>query len=171
MQDFNVSLFFLSLDFYLTAKNVCGHFSKIYNHVVPSHILFDKKYISTPLFKTILHMIFLLCYPFGFIVHVQLLNHSFIDSHMGRLVHYAVFSERHGDGQDWHYFFTEHRFTDIRSLLRHHMTNGLESQSSQNGENRKEISASQSLRESRREQTKLSHVTLKYPRRPQPMKK
>lgn len=116
-------------------------------------------------------MIFLLCYPFGFIVHVQLRNHSFIDSHMGRLVHYAVFSERHGDGQDWHYFFTEHRFTDIRSLLRHHMTNGLESQSSQNGENRKEISASQSLRESRREQTKLSHVTLKYPRRPQPMKK
>lgn len=116
-------------------------------------------------------MIFLLCYPFGFIVHVQLLYHSYIDSHMGRLVHYAVFSERHGDCQDWHYFFTEHRFTDIRSLLRHHMTNGLESQSSQNGDNRKEISASKSLRESRREQTKLSHVTLKYPRRPQPMKK
>lgn len=92
-------------------------------------------------------------------------------SHMGRLVHYAVFSERHGDDQDWHYFFTEHRFTDIRSLLRHHMTNGLESQLSQNGDNRKENGASKSLRESRREQTKLSHVTLKYPRRPQPMKK
>lgn len=91
-------------------------------------------------------------------------------SHMGRLVHYAVFSERHGDGQDWHYFFTEHRFTDIRSLLRHHMTNGLESQPSQNGDNRKENGASKSLRESHREQTKLSHVTLKYPRRPQPMK-
>lgn len=92
-------------------------------------------------------------------------------SHMGRLVHYAVFSERHGDGQDWHYFFTEHRFTDIRSLLRHHMTNGLESLFSQNGDNRKEVEASKSLRESHREQTKLSHVTLKYPRRPQPMKK
>lgn len=40
--------FFLILDFYLTAKNVCGHFSKIYNHVVPSHIYYLIKSTSQP---------------------------------------------------------------------------------------------------------------------------
>ncbi|XP_061195421.1 uncharacterized protein LOC133203671 [Saccostrea echinata] len=90
-------------------------------------------------------------------------------SHMRKLVHYAVFSERHSNGQDWHYFFPEHKFPDIRSLLRHHMENGLDPQSSQRGQGRRDFDKQQNMRNSRREVI-LSHVTLKYPRRPQPIK-
>lgn len=50
----------------------CGNFSEIYNHVVPNLIyFFDKKYISSPLFKIILYMIFLLFYAFGFIIQLS----------------------------------------------------------------------------------------------------
>lgn len=51
----------------------CGNFSEIYNHVVPNliYIFFDKKYISSPLFKIILYMIFLLFYAFGFIIQLS----------------------------------------------------------------------------------------------------
>ncbi|XP_062585720.1 uncharacterized protein LOC134247361 [Saccostrea cucullata] len=90
-------------------------------------------------------------------------------SHMRKLVHYAVFSERHISGQDWHYFFPEHKFPDIRSLLRHHMENGIDPQSSQRGQGRRDLDKQQNMRNSRREVV-LSHVTLKYPRRPQPIK-
>jgi hypothetical protein len=88
---------------------------------------------------------------------------------MRKLVHYAVFSERHSNGQDWHYFFTEHKFPDIRSLLRYHMENGLDPQATQGSEGRKDFDTQQNFRNSRK-QAILSHVSLKYPRRPHPVK-